>query len=107
MRYSGRITVGIGSLLIHSIYLSYYYFRDRKIEPFDLYTSPIIFLLGLWAGYQFDKARFLSERDLLTGMYNRRFVTRSFKQLASLVDRTNSQLFVLIIDCDNFKTIND
>ena len=63
--------------------------------------------MGFWAGLQFDKARFLSERDLLTGMYNRRFVTNTFKQLASLVDRTNSQLFVLLIDCDNFKSIND
>lgn len=107
MRYSGRIIVGIGALFIHSIYIIYYYFRDGKVEPFDQYSSPIVFLLGFWVGLQFDKARFLSERDLLTGMYNRRFVTKAFKQLASLVDCTNSQLFVLIIDCDNFKSIND
>lgn len=107
MRYSGRITGGVGSLFIHSIYIFYYYFRDGKIEAFDLYSSPIIFTLGFWTGYQFDKARYLSERDILTGLYNRRFVIHSFKQLTSLVDRTNSQLFVLLIDCDNFKHIND
>lgn len=107
MRYTGRITASIGALFIHSLYIIYYYFRDEKVESLDLYTSPIIFLIGFWAGFQFDKARFLSERDLLTGMYNRRFVTNTFKQLTSLVDRTNSQLFVLVIDCDNFKNIND
>ena len=107
MRYTGRVTASIGALFIHSLYIIYYYSRDGKVEPVDLYSSPFIFLMGFWAGLQFDKAIFLSERDLLTGMYNRRFVTNTFGQLTSLIDRTNNQLFVLIIDCDNFKNIND
>ena len=107
MKYSGRFIASIGPLFIHSLYIIYYYYRDGKIEPIDLYSSPLILLLGFWAGLQFDKTRFLSERDVLTGIYNRRFVTNSFEQLASFVDRTNRQLFILIIDCDNFKKIND
>ena len=107
MRHSGRITASIGALFIHSLYIIYYYIRDGRVEPVDLYSSPFVFFMGYWAGLQFDKVRFLSERDILTGMYNRRFVTTTFKQLVSLVDRTKSQLFVLLIDCDNFKSIND
>jgi diguanylate cyclase (GGDEF)-like protein len=107
MRFRGRIIGSLGMFLLHSIYILYYYYRDLKVESFDLYSYPLLVLIGYWAGKQFDKATFYSEKDELTGIYNRRFVMSSFEKITNLAERVNSKLFVLIIDCDNFKTIND
>src|SRR4051794_11378468 len=107
MRYSGRMVASVGTLFIHCLYILYYNYRDGKIEPVDLYSTPFLVMLGYLAGLQFDKVRYLSEKDLLTGMYNRRFVINTFEKVSSLFERTDHKLFVLVIDCDNFKNIND
>lgn len=107
MKYTGRIFASLGMFLLHTTYIVYYYLRDAKIESLDLYSTPFLILVGIWAGLQYDKARFLSEKDMLTSLYNRRFIIKTFEKIASICDRTNSKLFVLIIDCNNFKIIND
>jgi diguanylate cyclase (GGDEF)-like protein len=107
MKYTGRIFGSIGIFLLHLVYLVYYYWRDGKVEPFDLYTYPLLILYGYWTGKQYDKMKFYSEKDELTGLYNRRFVMKTFEKVTSLAERANSKLFLLVIDCDNFKDIND
>ncbi|MGD8191876.1 GGDEF domain-containing protein [Brevibacillus ginsengisoli] len=107
MRNKGRICGSIGMFIIHLIYLIYYYCRDGTLEPFDLYTYPLLIFCGYWIGKQYDKVKFYSEKDELTGLYNRRFVVRIFEKISLLSERANSRLFVLIIDCNNFKYIND
>lgn len=107
MSYLGRFFGSLCLFLLHSIYIFYYYYRDNKVEQLDLYSYPLLILLGYWAGKQYDKVRFYSERDVLTGVYNRRFVINDYEKITSLAERTNSKLFVLVIDCDNFKAIND
>lgn len=73
----------------------------------DLLGYPLFFSISYWCGKKYDKATFFSEKDILTNLYNRRFVIHSFDKIIALADRTNSKLFVLVIDCDNFKDIND
>jgi diguanylate cyclase (GGDEF)-like protein len=107
MRYTGRIASTVFVFLLHSMYIAYYFYRDGKVEPFDLYTYPLIILYGYWTGKLYDKVKFYSEKDELTGLYNRRFVINTFEKITSLAQRANSKLFVLVIDCDNFKEIND
>lgn len=107
MKYTGRIFGSLCLFLLHSVYIFYYYFRDKSVEPLDLYSYPFLILFGYWAGKQFDKVRFYSEKDELTGIYNRRFVMNTYEKITSIAERTNSKLYVLIIDCDNFKAIND
>lgn len=107
MKYTGRIFGSLGLFLVHSVYIFYYYFRDKSVEPLDLYSYPFLILLGYWAGKQFDKVRFYSEKDELTKIYNRRFVMNTYEKITSIAERTNSKLYVLVIDCDNFKAIND
>lgn len=107
MKYTGRIFGCIGIFLVHMVYLVYYFWRDGKVEPFDLYTYPFLLLYGYWTGKQYDKMKFYSEKDELTGLYNRRFVMKTFEKITSLAERANSKLFLLVIDCDNFKHIND
>jgi diguanylate cyclase (GGDEF)-like protein len=107
MRFKGRIIGSSGMFMLHSIYILFYYYRDLKVESFDIYSYPLLILFGYWAGKQFDKVTFYSEKDELTGIYNRRFVMSSFEKITNLAERVNNKLFVLVIDCDNFKTNND
>ncbi|MCH1624486.1 GGDEF domain-containing protein [Ferdinandcohnia quinoae] len=107
MKHSGRFfAVGI-ILSLHTIYLVYYYFRDGQIDIIDLLGYPLFYFIAYWCGKQYDKAQYFSEKDTLTNLYNRRFIMGAFDKIISFADRTNSKLFVLIIDCDNFKEIND
>lgn len=107
MRYTGRIFSSIAIFLVHLVYIIYYFCRDGKVEPFDLYTYPLLIVYGYLMGKQYDKMKFYSEKDELTGLYNRRFVVKTFEKIASFAERANSQLLLLVIDCDNFKQIND
>ncbi|MFT4706456.1 MAG: diguanylate cyclase (GGDEF)-like protein [Yoonia sp.] len=51
-----------------------------------------------------DKARFLADRDQLTGCYNRAFVQQYCETFSSEKDR---ECALIYIDVDNFKNIND
>ncbi|WP_426449892.1 GGDEF domain-containing protein [Paenibacillus sp. S-38] len=107
MNYFGRLTVTGIVLLVHTSYILYYYHRDSTVDPADLLGYPLFVLLSWWAGLQYDRAKYYSEKDTLTELYNRRFVTDSFGRLSALADRNGVKLYVLVLDCDNFKEIND
>lgn len=72
---------------------------------------PIIGIFIVFAswllGTQYDKLKFLSEKDSLTTLYNRRFVLETFPKLIASVDRKQEKLILYFIDVDNFKIIND
>ncbi len=54
-----------------------------------------------------ERLRELSEKDALTGAYNRRYFMQIFEQEFSIAKRYKNKLSVLLIDIDNFKEIND
>ena len=54
-----------------------------------------------------DQLKELSEKDALTGAYNRRYFTQIFDREFSIAKRYKNKLSVLLIDIDNFKKIND
>ncbi len=107
MKYTGRIIAISTTLLIHTSLILYSFFRDGVIEAVALFASFLMLLISYWAGNKFDRVKYLSDKDVLTGLYNRRFVMNSFEKITSLAERTDSKLFLLVIDCDNFKEIND
>jgi len=49
----------------------------------------------------------LANTDALTGVYNRRFLAKFSKKYMQNIDGTRPVLSLLILDIDNFKTIND
>lgn len=49
----------------------------------------------------------LSVRDVLTDLYNRRFLDQKLEKEALRATRQNYPLFLIILDLDNFKELND
>lgn len=54
-----------------------------------------------------DTARYLADRDQLTGCYNRAFVTQQLEAISEEVVGTDKSYAVLFMDVDNFKQVND
>ena len=55
----------------------------------------------------FTKTKELSQRDELTGCFNRRKMEQDLKDEASRASRYNNSFTILMIDCDWFKKYND
>lgn len=62
---------------------------------------------GFSLGLMFDRVYAASLRDDLTLSYNRRFLTRKMPALLARTKKHNNSLCVTLIDCDDFKKIND
>jgi diguanylate cyclase (GGDEF)-like protein len=64
-------------------------------------------IVGWWLGKQYDKVNFLSEKDPLTEIYNRRFVLTILPSMLEKVDKKKEKLSVFVLDIDDFKSINN
>lgn len=107
MKYMGRITGLIIMLMtIIAVRLYAYIYLDYSFSN-PPYPGMIGLLIAYWAGKQYDKVKFYSEKDSLTGLYNRRFIDELLPALLTKMDRKNEKLSIAILDCDNFKVIND
>lgn len=69
--------------------------------------AMIVIILAWLLGKQHDKYVYLSIRDPLTGLYNRRYVNDKFPSLAKYADRKNMNISILLLDVNDFKEIND
>ena len=54
-----------------------------------------------------DELKELSNRDYLTGLYNRRFFAEEAARAIALTLRNNSKFSIITMDIDKFKNIND
>lgn len=59
------------------------------------------------AGRRYDIVRFHAYQDELTGLYNRRFALACFPKLLKRAAKSNKKASVLIVDVNDFKTLND
>jgi diguanylate cyclase (GGDEF)-like protein len=107
MRYSGRIVI-ISVVVILILALRIYgnlYYNVPSLQ-FPLIGVCIVFASWL-LGTQYDKLKFFSEKDVLTTLYNRRFLLHIFPKVIASVDRKQEKLNLFFIDVDDFKIIND
>lgn len=107
MKYTGRITITIVSfvfIVATRVYFYIYYNFPLKQLPF---IGGIGLLIFWWLGSQYDKIKFYSEKDVLTGIYNRRFVIQALPRLLAQMNKRKANLTFFLIDVDNFKQIND
>ena len=93
-------------MIIIAVRLYAYFYLDYSFRNLP-YPGIICLFIAFWAGQQYDKVKFYSEKDSLTGFYNRRFVDKLLPSLLAQMDRKNKKLSIAILDCDNFKGIND
>lgn len=63
--------------------------------------------LGWFVGRHYDRLRARSERDSLTGLFNRGFMERCYRRLSEQALRANKKMSVTIVDVNDFKEIND
>ncbi|WP_187373192.1 GGDEF domain-containing protein [Bacillus rubiinfantis] len=68
---------------------------------------PITLILAWFFGRKFDEAKYFSEKDPLTEIYNRRIIEPFFTKITSIADRNQQMVTVFLIDVNNFKMIND
>lgn len=54
-----------------------------------------------------DKARFLADRDQLTGCYNRAFMQQQLEEISTDRDGSGASHALLFLDIDKFKQVND
>lgn len=107
MKYTGRIfVVTINLVLIFSVKLYAFLYYDISFSKYPIWGMvivPISYLLGR----QYDMVKYLSEKDSLTKIYNRRYVIQTFPKLSVLADKNDGKLSLFLIDIDHFKLIND
>lgn len=107
MKYTGRI-ISLLIVMLSSLGLIIYnYLFHGFLDVIHVTVSAFYLAFGWWLGTQYDKVKYLSEKDLLTESYTRRFVMDMFPKLRSLSDRKGQQLILFLIDINNFKSIND
>jgi diguanylate cyclase (GGDEF)-like protein len=107
MKYTGRIIgliITLTAIIIIRLYA--YYYLDYPLTAFPI-MGIISLIIAFKAGKQYDIVNFLTEKDDLTRCCNRRFVKKIFSTLLEQINKKNENLSIAILDCDNFKTIND
>ncbi|TVY10286.1 GGDEF domain-containing protein [Paenibacillus cremeus] len=107
MKYTGRIVITVVVVVligIMRIYGNLYYNYPLESIPF---LGIIAMLVCWWLGGQYDKVKFYAEKDILTEIYNRRFVIEMFPKIMAQMDKRNGNLILFLMDVDHFKMIND
>ncbi|WP_162463328.1 GGDEF domain-containing protein [Paenibacillus psychroresistens] len=107
MKYTGRIAiVSIAIIIIFVIRIYGHFNYDVPIYQFPFFGLVIILVFWL-LGKQYDHVKFLSEKDVLTKLHNRRYMIQTFPKLIAAADRNREKLILYFIDVDDFKHIND
>ncbi|MDB5056521.1 MAG: hypothetical protein JWM44_4571, partial [Bacilli bacterium] len=96
MKYTGRIAI-VTVTLVFIIIIRVYGFLYLNYSPIKFpLIGIIIILIFLWLGKQYDMVKFLSDKDALTKIYNRRYVIHTFPKLLALVDRKDEKLSLFL-----------
>ncbi|HHY92758.1 MAG TPA: sensor domain-containing diguanylate cyclase, partial [Firmicutes bacterium] len=86
---------------------------EREKPAFTPHELQLLAILGGQAAGALENARLYSEvaalarLDALTGVYNRRALVEALTAEVARCERYNQRLSVLMVDLDNFKTVND
>jgi len=106
-------------VIVFAIFVIFNIFVLGMLEPLNRMVKTINQTLFDWElkpygnNYQKDEIGTLGEFlnmtiiDQLTGIYNRRYMDGHLKKIMKSLDRTNTNLGLLLIDVDYFKKYND
>ncbi|NMD68659.1 GGDEF domain-containing protein [Bacillus sp. DNRA2] len=104
MEYTGRVFTTIFVIVLCIVMWS---IDGLTLNYFHLLALSFFSGIAWWMGSQYDKAKYNSEKDELTNLYNRRFVQMIAPNLIALARRKNKKICISFVDVDNFKPIND
>ncbi|GIP24441.1 MULTISPECIES: GGDEF domain-containing protein [Paenibacillus] len=107
MGFKGRIAAVIISFGLYTLIVLYNTWKYGRLDAVEMAGYAVTLSAAYWGGLQFDRIKSESEKDPLTRLFNRRYVLESYPKLTLRASRQLGKLFVLMIDCDNFKIIND
>lgn len=82
----------------------------EKMENELLFWLPftlIQIVIAITCGLLIKEFYYGAHKDILTGLYNRRYLNFKLDEEISRVKRTQSPLSLILIDVDNFKKVND
>jgi diguanylate cyclase (GGDEF)-like protein len=81
--------------------------RPWVVAGVGVIGSLVVFLLTLALVAAWHRARHLSLRDPLTGLYNRRYVDETMDRELNRAKRTAESIGLIVLDLDHFKQLND
>lgn len=93
----------IGYLYMLSLEEGYY--SEHMINVFLNLTMQ--FRVGLTNAGIYRQTKELALKDGLTSIYNRRYLTNKFREIAGRVQMDGGRLAVMMMDIDRFKRVND
>lgn len=103
MKYTARITLSLISVFVSSAE----FFIESAINSYELIFNALMTILAWYVGGLVDKFVFLSQKDFLTKVYNRRFIDKRMPKMLKRAQRKNHPLCLFLIDVNNFKQLND
>jgi diguanylate cyclase (GGDEF)-like protein len=95
---SCKTHVALGEIVVPVVFFFGGIFVFIVCRLFDVTAAKLV---------DFKRLEYESIRDPLTGTFNRRHMQYSLKAQADLARRNNSELSLILIDLDHFKSIND
>jgi len=111
-----QIGIIITLLIVEHLYPELVSHYDSMSQFYDhLFQIPLTLLAGflflrIFANaYNAERVRLnhLVQFDSLTNLYNRRFFDIALKKTLEMVDQANQNAYLLFVDVDDFKQIND
>lgn len=103
MKYTGRITLLLLSLSVSLIE----FILGRDLDISEVFLDTIMAGLSWFIGGLYDKLIFVSYRDYLTKVYNRRYGGKVIPKLLEKAKLRKEPLTIFSLDIDNFKSLND
>ena len=110
-----RWSLAFASLI--SVLYSYLLFIAEDLDTYMLLRVPFLFVVSVFYGYftqtisderkRREKAEEEARKDFLTGLPNRQAFDEKMTEEIDRATRYDRPLSLLIIDIDNFKTVND
>jgi len=99
-------------LLILLLPLSFYFFYMDVLYGYVLAVFNMVFLgILLYASNNtyklIQKNDYQAKHDMLTGLYNRRYFLEYMERMIIRLNKSKKIAYLLLIDLDHFKTIND
>lgn len=108
MKYTGRVSLTIIIVFAFLFEFGHYFLVEGQLyNPISLVALVPFIYLGWWLGEQYDNLKYISVRDELTNLHNRRQLYYIFPKLKQKADRKGYKLECCLIDVNHFKYLND